>query len=207
VKQARIIITFACPRKCAGCANSYQSLLKQAVQLPINGLDRLKDYDGIMLTGGEPMLQPDRTIKIAELFHKEVPSAKIYLYTALHKSNDDMENVLQHVDGVQFSVHKEANDQDIADFQSFQALASRWKNKSFRLYIDKSQKERAHIIPSVWARVTSSWYSEDELLAWRSSGLPKDEELFILTKGDDKDDQLSENTHMRYGARRCCKIW
>ena len=129
MKQARVIITFACPRKCAGCANSYQSLLKGAKPLPITKLDRLKDCSGIMLTGGEPMLRPGRTVKIAKLIHKAAPSAKIYLYTALHKNDSDMESVLPYVDGVQFAIHKEADEQDIAEFQAFQALASRHKNK------------------------------------------------------------------------------
>jgi organic radical activating enzyme len=183
VKQARLIITFACPRTCAGCANSYKSLIDQAKRIPIDKLDYFKNFDAVMLTGGEPMLSPDRTIKIAKLIHKAAPSAKIYLYTALHKNDSDLESVLPYVDGVQFSLHKEANEQDIADFQAFQTVASRWKDKSFRLYIDPSLKDKIHFIPSVWKRTTSTWYSEDELLSWRSQshGLPQDEELFVLT--------------------------
>lgn len=150
------------------------------------------------------MLRPGRTIKIAKLIHKAAPSAKIYLYTALHKNDSDMESVLPYVDGVQFAVHKEANEQDIAEFQAFQALASRHKNKSFRLYIDRSLKEAAHIIPSVWVRVTSSWYSEEELLGWENNGLPKDEELFILSSGNEE--QLNESVYRIRGSRRCCKI-
>ena len=143
------------------------------------------------------MLDPDRVIKIAKLLHKVAPSAKLYLYTAWHKNASDLESVLPYVDGVQFSLHKEADEGDIADFQSFQAVASQWQNKSFRLYIDKSLKDKIHFIPSVWKRTTSTWYSEDELLAWRSqnNGLPENEELFVLTgRSEDKKEEPSPSS-------------
>ena len=194
MKQARLITTFACPRKCSGCANSYKSLIDQAIKIPVDKLDYFKDYDGVMLTGGEPMLDPQRTIKIAKLIHKAAPSANIYLYTAWHKNSSDLERVLPYVDGVQFSLHKEADEGDIADFQAFQAVASQWTGKSFRLYIDPSLKDKIHFIPSVWKRTTSTWYSEDELLAWRSQnhGLPENEELFILTGRSEPEDKNEE---------------
>lgn len=163
------------------------------------------------------MLDPNRTVKIAKLLHKAAPSAKLYLYTAWHKNNSDLERILPYVDGVQFSLHKEADEGDLADFQSFQSVASQWKDKSFRLYIDKSLKDKIHFIPSVWKRTTSSWYSEDELLAWRGQnhGLPENEELFILTaRSDNKDDEKESESSLSSIAehyngknqRRICRI-
>ena len=196
-KHARIIITFACPRKCAGCANSYKSLIDQAVKIPIDKLDYFKDYEDVSLTGGEPMLDPNTTIKIARLVHRAAPSAKIYLYTARHKSKNDLERVLSHVDGAQFTLHKEANEEDVADFHAFQAIASRWTDKSFRLYLDPSLKDKVHLIPSVWARITSAWYSEAELLSGkeRSRGKPHEEDLFVLVgKSEPKDKESPESS-------------
>jgi pyruvate-formate lyase-activating enzyme len=156
---------------------------------PLYDLRKLRDYDTLMLTGGEPMLYPDRIIKIARILRKVSPSAQIFLYTALHKDDGELERVLKYVDGVQFSLHKEANDKDIEQFQAFQRVANKWKgSKSFRLYVDKamSHAERVKIIPSVWKRFEiKPWASEDELKAQQPGGLPSGEELFILQKRPD----------------------
>jgi pyruvate-formate lyase-activating enzyme len=156
---------------------------------PLYDLRSLKDYDILMLTGGEPMLYPDRIIKIARILRKVAPKAEIFLYTALHKDDHDLERVLPHVDGVQFSLHKEADDKDIEQFQSFQNVAKKWhSSKSFRLYVDRAMPhaERVKVIPSVWKRFEiKPWASEDELKAQQPGGLPSGEELFILQRRPD----------------------
>jgi len=153
---------------------------------PLYDLRSLKDYDVLMLTGGEPMLYPDRIIKIARILRKVAPHAQIFLYTALHKNDHDLERVLSHVDGVQFSLHKEANEKDIEQFQAFQNVANKWKgSKSFRLYVDKAMPnaEKVKIIPSVWKRFEiKPWSTEAELKAQQPGGLPAGEELFILQR-------------------------
>lgn len=53
-KTARVIITSKCDRKCPGCCNSkldYTSLAKV-----IGGITALKDYEEVVITGGEPMI-------------------------------------------------------------------------------------------------------------------------------------------------------
>ena len=55
-KTARVIITSKCDRKCPGCCNSkldYTSLAKV-----IGGITALKDYEEVVITGGEPMINP-----------------------------------------------------------------------------------------------------------------------------------------------------
>lgn len=55
-KTARVIITSKCDRKCLGCCNSkldYTSLAKV-----IGGITALKDYEEVVITGGEPMINP-----------------------------------------------------------------------------------------------------------------------------------------------------
>ena len=50
-KTARVIITSKCDRKCPGCCNSkldYTSLAKV-----IGGITTLKDYEEVVITGGE----------------------------------------------------------------------------------------------------------------------------------------------------------
>jgi len=186
MKQARVVVTFKCPRSCPGCCNTYSSIMASAKT--IHNFDGLKDYDVIMLTGGEPMLFPDRTIKMADIIHKKAPNAKIFLYTALHKSDGDLSRVLQHVDGVQFSLHAEANDKDIEEFHKFQEVAKKHVgSKSFRLYIDsampKELQQKVRVNRSVWKRFeVKPWSSEEELLAKQPKGLPSGEDLFVLQR-------------------------
>jgi len=175
-KDARIIITYKCNRKCPGCANTYSSVMSKAQSL--TSVKQLKDYDNLVISGGEPMLFPDRVTKIAKILKKAVPQAKIFLYTALNRG-DEIERILPYIDGINFTVHDNPGEKDIMEFHSFQAMASRWRNKSFRLYATKSTAENLHIIPSIWSRVKlDPWMSEDDMV--KAGGCPED--LFVLTK-------------------------
>ena len=64
-KTARVIITSKCDRKCPGCCNSkldYTSLAKV-----IGGITALKDYEEVVITGGEPMINPaQQSLKCSE---------------------------------------------------------------------------------------------------------------------------------------------
>jgi organic radical activating enzyme len=183
MRKARVIITFACPKKCPGCCNTYSDIMSQAK--PLNNVKQLKGFDLIMITGGEPMLTPDRVVRLANIFRKVAPNSQIYLYTALNHNSSDMSKVIDSVDGIQYTLHAEANDQDVAEFYAFQELAKKWaSNKSFRLFVDDKMKgaNQLKIVPSVWKRVeVGRWKSEDELKNIQPGGLPSQEELFILS--------------------------
>ena len=180
MKKARVIITFDCFRNCQGCCNKYGTIMKNAKSL--QNITDLKNYDVVMITGGEPMLYPNKVIDLTKSLKKENPNIKVYLYTANHKNAWDLEQVLQYVDGIQYSLHSNATGIDMDDFQCFQAQIFTWADvKSFRLYIDQSIKGTVHITPDLWQRIEiKPWLTESQLLAQQPNGLPQEEELFIL---------------------------
>ena len=185
MKQARLLITYKCPRTCPGCCNTYSKIMAGAK--PLYDINQLKDYDVIMLTGGEPMLFPDRVIKIANILSKVAPKAKIFMYSAWHDSDSDLSRVLSHIDGVHFTLHSQSDDKDIEAFHKFQNVASHYTGKSFRLYVDKALplelQKKIKIKRSVWTRVEiKPWASEDELLATQPAGIPAGEEMFVLQR-------------------------
>lgn len=78
-KKLRLLVTKECHNNCPKCCNKLYDL----DSIPI--IDRF-DYDEVCITGGEPMLDLPKVVKIAEMFKtaatvlgKEV---KVYLYTA-----------------------------------------------------------------------------------------------------------------------------
>lgn len=180
-KKLRLLVTTECPRQCVGCCNTYTKIMENATQ--INTLEGLINYSEIMITGGEPMLHPDKTLKIIDQLKKRNPDALIYLYSALY--NKDFPKLLEKIDGLHFTLHYNANDEDIFSFYKLQeSIFERkkdWRHKSFRLYIDNKLGLSVKIIPFVWDLVNvSKWLTEEELIKKQPQGLPLNEELFIL---------------------------
>ena len=94
-KTARVIITSKCDRKCLGCCNSkldYTSLAKV-----IGGITALKDYEEVVITGGEPMINPAQLYTVIKMLRKQNKRQKIYLYTAC-LTMDDHPVILKHLE-------------------------------------------------------------------------------------------------------------
>lgn len=167
-KTARLIITMDCSRNCSYCCNKYDSILSKAIH--IKKLSEIADYDTVCITGGEPSLDPIRTIEIINSI-KQISNPIIYLYTALF----DVGIPFKKVDGIHYTLHENTNGDDIYDFISFQHAASGYRNKSFRLFIHPGINHSIAIIPSVWSRIESNtWINE------KDCQLPEGETLFIL---------------------------
>ena len=180
LKSARVIITFQCQRSCRGCCNTYGRIMKQAIS--ISDLATLANFGIICITGGEPLLEPDYTLDIVAKIRRQHPSAALYLYTALYAER--MPDIVRATDGIHYTLHEGATDQDIDGLQRFQqVIRNEGNGKSFRLYIDKRVERLVSIQPNLWKRVeVKPWLSEEELLAMQPSGLPPNETLFILHK-------------------------
>jgi organic radical activating enzyme len=153
MKSARVIITFDCDKNCSYCVNNYKSVIDQAVEK--DNLDFVKDYGEIIITGGEPMLYPQETLDLIKEIKKINPDIKIYLYTA--KWHPLLQTILHHVDGLTYSLHKNASMSDAFGFNTFQRhveyMHSDNENKSFRVFIHKDIKESFTLIPKVWDRI------------------------------------------------------
>ena len=169
-KVARVIITLDCGRSCSYCCNKTSKAIADAVH--IRSFMSLAPYDIICITGGEPLLHPDKTIGLVAALRKQNPAVKIFLYSALY--TERMTDVVNVVDGVHFTLHT-GSLSDMKGFEEFQKLTTRYPfgQKSFRLYINPSINKAVSIIPMVWARV--------EAKPWLlNCGLPENETLFIL---------------------------
>ena len=89
-----------------------------------------------MLTGGEPLLNPDNVINIIKYIRGVKSNQKIYLYTA--KSDDWVEfiRVARELNGLTLTLHEPK------DYMSFVMLdrlmyedPGAWESKSFRLHV------------------------------------------------------------------------
>jgi hypothetical protein len=150
---------------------------------PLYSIKQLQGYKNLVISGGEPMLYPDRTLKLAKVLKKWVPEAKIFLYTAYYRNAADIERVLPFIDGVNFTVHKEANERDLKEFEEFQQFIKRYPNKNFRLYVDAAIGDKVNIDQDAWDRAkVAPWMTEPEMMA--SGGCPED--LFYLGKPEKK---------------------
>ena len=174
-KIARLIITLDCNRKCSYCCNT-PKVLDSATR--IDSLSALKDYDEICITGGEPLLYPNKVIKISKAL--KTYKNRIYLYTAI---SNDLRRVMDDgcIDGVHFTLHESGN---IIDFYNIQSIAETddcyHNDISFRAFILKNVPYSTIMIsPNVWARLEIKDWIKDCLL-------PKNETLFILESNNEE---------------------
>jgi hypothetical protein len=139
----------------------------------ITDLAKLQEFKYVCVTGGEPMLEPDRTAEIIAKLWKQRNDRIIYLYTAFyHKS---LEDIMCLINGVHYTLHYPMKSTDLTLFNQFQNLIEKYDNKSFRLYIDSRFTDTVMIRPNLWKRV--------EVKAWQDyCPLPENEKLFILTE-------------------------
>lgn len=173
---ARLLITKACTRHCPGCCNTYPAIMAQ-IQT-IASLTEITGFAECCITGGEPMLIPERVSAVVAELRARNPESHIYLYTALYRP--EIKNLLPLLDGIHFTLHAGANRVDQRGFAAFQQLL-RYHAGSFRLYIDPRVTRPVVIYPYVWTRVeVKPWLTEEQLLALQPGGLPPGEQLFYL---------------------------
>lgn len=172
MRIARVIVTWDCNRDCDFCVNKDPKIL---AQVGTCGIADLKDYDQVILTGGEPLLYPKQLIAIIEQLREQTPAEKqqVILYSALH--TPWMCRVVDRLDGVHFALHTPLKPVDLKGFEYFQEMISLYEgsDKTFRLYIEPRITYPITIVPSRWDRVeVKPWLEE--------CPLPEGEELFQL---------------------------
>jgi len=116
MKKLRLLLWKECNRNCEGCCNNDWDLenLEQETDY--------SQYDVIMLTGGEPMLRPDRVIRTVEMIRNK--KAKIYLYTAEVSDVLSTLAVLRVVDGITVTLHTE---DDVDAFESLDYIMDQFR--------------------------------------------------------------------------------
>ena len=180
--KARLLLFTACDRECSYCCNKSQKMLSELQE--IDSVVGLHQYDEMIITGGEPLLDPDLVVAVSRILRHIHPTMKMYLYTARCDAQA-VQRVLPHVDGIHFTIHANANFADLGRFHELQSrvLNGRsgpaWPDHSFRLYIHQNNRHSVMVLPHLWHRLEiKPWVSEDDCRTPSEMG----EDLFILSK-------------------------
>lgn len=100
IKQLRLLLFPECDRACSWCCNKDWDL---------SALPKITDYRGydiIMLTGGEPLLNPDLVINTIMDIREQNPDAWVYVYTAKTDDPELLEEILCFADGITLTLHE-----------------------------------------------------------------------------------------------------
>lgn len=159
-KKLRLVVTEKCHNKCPMCCNNRFDLKT----IPV--VDRF-DYDEISITGGEPMLYPDKVADIADTLRKAAKiigaNPKIWLYTSkLNPMTFTM--IAKYIDGVCYTPH---NDAEVAMFKAVNRMLLRneaWIDKEgfslrLNLFYEQAQALKKENL-SLWKVKNMVWIKD-----------------------------------------------
>jgi organic radical activating enzyme len=173
--KARVIVTMACNRHCKNCCNKEEVFMQHKV---LNDVHDLLTYDEIIITGGEPMLIPDKiTLFVRVLRRKLEYEGKIYIYTALFNKDlfSEYKYLFNFINGIHYTVHYESTDQEVMELKLLSQMLKHQHDISSRLAIDSRLYERYD-----FSNIDFSAWSVVRKLKWQiNCKLPEDERLFI----------------------------
>lgn len=162
-RKLRLLVTSECPNRCPMCCNN---------QFDFDQLERVKDfdYDEIMITGGEPLLYPDkveelaRSIKVCNsIIYPEENTPKIYVYTSV-ASYLAFRQVLREVDGIVLTPHSGRDVQQFLKLNDVLKLHLRFNElrPSLRLNLFKNIKKMLpeDIDLSLWQVKDMEWVKD-----------------------------------------------
>jgi hypothetical protein len=122
--NARLLVTFDCPKKCEGCCNKHW---KGTPAKPIEHYN----YNEFLITGGEPMLFPERVNQLICDIRRENEEATVYLYTATYNPLS-LQYVLGKLNGVCITLHEQ---KDLPAFEAMIPYITANPEKSYRLNV------------------------------------------------------------------------
>lgn len=161
--KARVITTFKCGRNCKNCCNkeSLQDVEK------LDSLDSILGCEEIMITGGEPLLIPQKVIYLlSSISRNPIFTGSLYLYSALYNPRlfEYYQVILGLVDGFQFTLHYEAGDKEVMELKELSECGVLPKGKSLRLSIDSRLYDNydfSNIDFSAWGSVRKMQWKEN----------------------------------------------
>lgn len=167
MKNLRLLLFSACNRTCEGCCNKDFDL----PALPVCDLatHNFSIYNTIMLTGGEPMLNPMLVIHIARMIQERGVTADIIMYTAKPKRALDLVAMLYTLDGITLTLH-EPYDAKAFDELNTLMLTMGFRDKLLRLNVFKGV--------DISGIDTSLWRVKDNIEWIKNCPLP-DNEVFM----------------------------
>lgn len=175
--KARVIVTLDCNKNCVGCVNKDEDFKSPKV---LTRVDDLLKYDEIIITGGEPLLIPEKVYEFITLLNiKKKYRGRIYLYTSYFPKEKAIacQSIMTQIDGLTFTLHAVSTDKDITELKQLSEsnFLKQFKDKSFRLFIDDRLYAKYD-----FSNINLSNWSVIRRLQWQEHCvLPSNEELFI----------------------------
>jgi len=167
MSKLRLIITDQCGRQCPGCCNK---------QFDLDSLPRVSDftgYDMIMITGGEPMLNPVRTLRIIRDIQVQA-SCPIIVYTAHVRNIDAVLMLLYFIDGLTVTLH------DPVDVLPFNLFEQRLRKAYYFGWVPRSKSLRLNVFRGVRGYENwNGWQVKDNIEWIDPCPLPDDEVLAL----------------------------
>lgn len=171
MKKLRLLFTQDCNRNCKGCCNKEWNL---------NNLPSVDsfDYNEILITGGEPLLYPERLIGYIKAI-RAISTAKIYVYTAMtvvEKTFKPFYDILKYVDGITLTLHNQKDSNNfnhvLYSMQFDEWTQSHIQDKSLRLNVFKGVT-----VSTIFDNALSMWKIKYDMEWIKNCPLPKDEEF------------------------------
>ena len=128
MSKLRLVITEKCNKSCEGCCNKQFDISALPVEADF------KDYECIMLTGGEPMLDTEYLKRIIAAIKRQT-DAPIYVYTSKVDDYEAVNEILDMVEGLTVTLHEQDDVMPFMVFNTFLHLYHR--KKSMRLNVFK----------------------------------------------------------------------
>lgn len=126
MSKLRLVVTERCNRNCEGCC------MKAWKERVPKFTGDYADYDEVLLTGGEPLLEWDKLTKNIREIRRDT-SADIFLYTA-YRNKKTILALLMFVDGITLTFHEQSDTEGWNDFQEL-LLTTDMRGKSLRLNV------------------------------------------------------------------------
>ena len=167
-KKLRLLIAENCNRKCDWCCNNNFNI----EDLPI--CKDFSQYELIMLTGGEPMLDVDNVISVINSIKSQNPQAKIVVYTAFYDIIA-FKGVLPLIDGLTITLH---NQKDLIKFLALNQYfdINKITDKSLRLNIFSKVK----IAKPTYDRLMKKWNIKSNIEWIKDCPLPDGEDFMRI---------------------------
>jgi hypothetical protein len=181
MSKLRLLLSSQCSRSCPGCCNNDWDL----TSLPEWDGDLYdregRPWDEIILTGGEPMLDPLLIARVCD--HIEYQNRdvlypiRVYLYTAKSKRALDLIAMLNWVDGITLTLH---NQKDVAGFVKLQEYIGLLPDDDFGYGIGTSFRLNVFAEVDLTGVDVSCWKVRSGMKWVKDCPLPKDEVFMRL---------------------------
>lgn len=170
-KTARVIVTFDCMRECPGCF-----VLNLPKYKKVHTDEEFLGYQEIVITGGDPMLIPGKTLKFIDRMRDKGYRGKMYLHTSFWNNKGISKEILKELDGFTFTLHAECSDTDIMALKNL-SNSGILQNKDFssRLVIDKRIYDRYDL-----SNINFSRWSVIRKLDWKEKCDPAANEDLLV---------------------------